>query len=117
MHGPGVTQFAARPTNAGALPDRFPLFLRRESEHNGAISPMINSPEELDRAVADVIAKGVPRDDLLAVEYCDTSDAAGVFRKYSAFRIGDRIIPRHLFFSKKWVVKLADTVADDNVAE
>ena len=117
LHDAGINQFQAHRMNNGALPEQFPLFLRRESEHNGAISSIINSPEELDRAVAVALSTGICRDDLLAVEYCDTSDSAGLFRKYSAFRIGDRIIPRHLLFSKKWVVKLADSVSDENVAE
>src|SRR5256885_1550580 len=117
LHEAGINSFQAHRMNNGALPQRYPLFLRRESEHNGAISPMLNSREDLDRAVAAAVAKGVSRDDLLAVEYCDPSDAAGLFRKYSAFRIADRIIPRHLLRGRKWVVKLADSVDDGDVAE
>jgi hypothetical protein len=108
LHADGTNRFRAHRLNNGSMPTKFPLFLRRESEHDGAISALLNSAEELDRAVAEATSKGVRRDDLLAVEYCDTSDAAGVFRKYSAFRVGGRMIARHALFSRKWVVKLAD---------
>jgi hypothetical protein len=46
--------------------------------------------------------------DLLLVEFCDTADAQGVYRKYAAFRVGDAIIARHLFFSHHWHVKSAE---------
>ena len=108
LHADGTNHFQAYRLNNGTMPDQFPLFLRRESEHDGAISAVIRSADELKRAVDETLAKGVRREDLLAVEYCDTADATGLFRKYSAFRVADRIIPRHLFFSRKWVVKIAD---------
>ena len=61
LHEAGINSFQAHRMNNGALPQRYPLFLRRESEHNGAISPMLNSPEELDRAVAAAVAQGILR--------------------------------------------------------
>ncbi len=49
------------------------------------------------------------------VEFCDISDAKGVYRKYSACRVGDKIIPRSIFFDTKWMQKLSgDTFADEN---
>ena len=71
----------------------------------------------MDRAVDELTSKGVPRGDLLAVEYCETADAEGVYRKYSAFRVGDRLLARHALFSRKWVVKLADETHDQWVEE
>jgi hypothetical protein len=117
MHANGTNTFQAYRLNNGRLPEKFPLFLRRESEHDGAISPLLHSREEMDRAVADLTSKGVPRGDLLAVEYCDTADSTGLYRKYSAFRVGDRLLARHALFSRKWVVKLADETHDQWVEE
>jgi hypothetical protein len=108
LHANGINGFQAYRLDNGRVPENFPLFLRRESEHDGAISPLLHSRAELDRAVEESLAKGVRRDDLLAVEFCDTADADGVYRKYSAFRVGEKIIARHALFSRKWVVKLAD---------
>ena len=48
---------------------------------------------------------GPPQDELLLTEFCDTTDAAGVYRKFSTFIVGGRILPRHLFFSRQWMVK------------
>ena len=50
-------------------------------------------------------ARGWRLDELLAVEFCDTSDAYGVYRKYSAFAVGDRIVPCHVLASHQWAVK------------
>ena len=41
----------------------------------------------------------------MVVEYCETKDSAGYYRKYSAFRIDDQIIPGHLIFNDEWLVK------------
>jgi hypothetical protein len=108
LHADGINNFQAHRLTSGTMPETFPLFLRRESEHDGAISEVIRSPDELKRAVDDALAKGVRREDLLAVEYCNTADETGLFRKYAAFRVGERMIPRHVLFSRNWVVKLAD---------
>src|SRR5262249_32517054 len=57
------------------------------------------------------------RDRVIAVEYCHTADASGVFRKYSALKIGPRMLPRHLLFSRDWVDKTPDLVTEAFVAE
>jgi hypothetical protein len=44
-------------------------------------------------------------DDYMIVEFCDASGPDGLFRKYAAFKVGDRIIPCHLFTSSAWCVK------------
>jgi hypothetical protein len=51
--------------------------------------------------------------DLIVVEFCDTADSAGVFNKYSAFVIGDRIVPAHIDSSCEWVVKDTDLISPD----
>ena len=117
LHAAGINRFAAHRMNNGSLPKRFPVFLRRASEHDGALSALIHSPQELDRAAADLVARGAPAGDLLAVEYCETADDAGIYRKYSAFRVGEHVMARHLFHSRKWVLKKADLVDPGFVEE
>jgi hypothetical protein len=114
LRAAGVNRFRA--CRVKELPNdlRFPVFIRRASEHDGAISPLLQSRDRLDRALADAKSQ---RDDLLVVEHCDTADAAGIYRKYSAFRVGERIIARHLFHSRKWMLKKADLVDDAFVEE
>jgi hypothetical protein len=50
----------------------------------------------------------LPAEDLLVVEFCDTSGPDGIYRKYSAFRVGSVILPRHLMFSRHWKIKKPD---------
>jgi hypothetical protein len=42
---------------------------------------------------------------LIQVEFCETRQADGYYRKYSAFRIGEHIIPAHMVFDTKWIAK------------
>jgi hypothetical protein len=116
LHAAGINRFTAHALSEGNAV-RYPAFVRRASDHDGALSPIVNSRAELDAAVADLVAGGAPREDLIVTEYCDTRDAAGVFRKYSAFRAGDRIIARHLFHSDKWMLKKADLLGPERVDE
>jgi hypothetical protein len=93
LHDAGVNAFNAyRP---GDTPVRSPVFLRPESGFL-KIAPRLH----------DTLPR-VP-DGQMAVEFCDTGDGAGIYRKYGAYVVGERIVPRHVFFSKDWLVKGAD---------
>jgi len=80
---------------------KFPVFLRQEDDHNGNMTPLIHNQSNLNIAL-----KKFP--DSLIVEYIDTSDTDGVFRKYSVYRLGDDFLPRHILFSKNWMLKEVD---------
>jgi hypothetical protein len=54
---------------------------------------------------------------LLVVEYCDTADESGVFRKYSSFMVGGTVVPCHIDCSKGWIVKDTDIVNDAVMAQ
>jgi hypothetical protein len=101
----GVNTFDVYRLAEGESPKRFPVFLRTANDHKGSISPLLGSAEELDAATVALRARGERLDDKLVVEFCNTADADGLYRKYGAFIVGDRILPRHLFFSRHWVVK------------
>jgi hypothetical protein len=49
------------------------------------------------------------------VEYLNAANAEGIHHKYAAFRVGDRIVPRHLLFSRKWVLKYPDLHDGDKI--
>lgn len=87
---------------------RYPVFVREEYEHNGGLTPLIHTPRDLVRSLRLLRLKGYRFRDLLVVEFCDTSDRVGIFRKYSAFRVGREILPRHLLFSRQWSLKKPD---------
>ncbi|MGD8853551.1 MAG: hypothetical protein PVI28_14275 [Gammaproteobacteria bacterium] len=84
------------------------------------------APRRLGRAVKKLFRPGISvrdelkkaqhragRQGLLMTEFRDTSDKDGIYRKYSAFIVGDRILPQHIFFSSDWMVKRAPSKLPD----
>ncbi|MCE9592120.1 MAG: hypothetical protein K8S99_16560 [Planctomycetes bacterium] len=111
LHGRGLNPFRCYRHTDPIDDCRFPVFVRHEHNHNGSLTDLIHTRGELDeklRTLPRTLSRRRRRD-LLIVEFCDTSDG-GLFRKYSAMRIGDRLIPRHVFFSRNWVNKEPDLV-------
>ena len=96
---------------------RFPVFLRPEREHTGSLTGLIATPRQLQRELLAASVRGYRLRDLLVVEYCDTADSAGIFRKYSAYIVGDRVIPRSINQSRHWVTKDHDRIIDDHTAQ
>jgi hypothetical protein len=94
---------------------RYPVFLRNAKDHNGSVTPLLEDAGALERAVTDLRKAGRMPADPLIVEYCHASDADGVFVKYGAFVVGDTIIPRHVFFSRHWMVKEWDMLEPRHV--
>lgn len=89
---------------------RFPVFLKEENEHKGSATGLLYSKHEL----ADALLR---HPGYLILEYLDTSDELGIFRKYSSFYIDGLVIPRHILFSKNWEVKNPDIINPETVAE
>ena len=56
---------------------RYPVFLRNERSHDGAVSPLLTSAREVDEAIGRALVSGRRLRDLLVVEFCDTADARG----------------------------------------
>ncbi len=79
---------------------RYPVFLRYENQHK-QLTDLLQTPAQLETAL-------IRTGPCLICEYIDTADDRGVYHKYSSFLIGDKIIPRHLLFSKFWMVKMPD---------
>jgi len=106
----GKNNFKAIRANESLQLLNYPVFVREENEHTGSLTPLLHSPRELVSELRSLRLQGYPRRDLLVVEFCDTSDSDGVFRKYSAFIVGGEILPRHVIFSRHWNVKNPDLV-------
>ena len=117
-HGAGLNDFRVWPASqvsfaptagragvVNAADIRFPAFVRYANRHIGNLTPLVQSPRDLEKAVATLMGNGARRADLLIVEFCDTRDHEGIFRKYSAYLIGDRVVPRYLECSRDWMVK------------
>jgi hypothetical protein len=97
---------------------KFPVFLRSEVDHRGAITDWLHSREDVERALSGLSLRNLfRRKHLVAIEYCDSSDGQGIFRKYSAMNVNGTLIPRHVLFSRNWVTKHPDMVNDATVEE
>jgi hypothetical protein len=101
----GINDFRVFQASTCGNPYRFPVFLRRANDHRGPLTPLLKNREELDNALQELQGKGVPAERLMAVEFCNTRGGDGLYRKFSAFCIGETVIPWHIIFSKDWVTK------------
>jgi len=122
----GINRFRAWPAtgvrlattgraSAGDVPAaalRYPVFVRFANRHVGSLTPLLESPRALGEALASLVAGQRRLDELLVVEFCDTKDAHGIYRKYSAFNVGGRILPRYMECSREWMVKWHHRIFD-----
>jgi len=107
MHLRGANRFNVYRLTELRPPERFPVYLRGENDHHGNRSPLLQNVEEWAAACDQVDLAGRSRENTLITEYLDVSDPDGVFHKCSAFCVAGTIIPRHLCFERKWMVKQA----------
>lgn len=117
LHAMGRNTFGVAHATDRNAALRYPVFVRSEFEHSGSLSDLVSSRKELDRTIAGAVVRGHRLQDLLVVEYCDSAGDDGLFRKYSAFTIGGRIVPGHMDCSRQWVVKDTDLVTPPVLAE
>jgi hypothetical protein len=102
----GLNYYRTHPCGTwGGASMRFPVFIRRIHDHNGPLTRLIHDPLELRNRIHTLTMAGEQPHRLMIIEYLDTRGADGLFRKYSAFRIGNQIIPGHIIFSHHWVAK------------
>jgi hypothetical protein len=101
----GLNSFRGYPAQEADRVTRFPVFLRGAHNHDGSLTGLLGSREEVRRALLTLRLHGYRRADLLIVEFCDTSDSHGIFRKYSAYRVGQAVIPAHLLAGRQWMMK------------
>jgi len=116
LHEQGINRFNVYRPHEGARPRRYPVFLRPESGHELQKSALLRDEAEYRAALDELARQGAAADDILAVEFCDTS-SDGVYRKYGAFVVGERVVPRHIFFSREWIVKMPDLAEPSMIDE
>lgn len=118
LYAAGENVFNAYRATEASEVARFPVFVRDEHLHNGSLTPLVHTVEELQAALRALMLRGRRLSDLLIVEFCDTADERGLFRKYAAFKVGDTIIPRYLQVSPYWMIKEGTRISDrDALAE
>jgi len=101
LYESNINSFNIYRLNETRTPEKFPVYIRWEHEHD-AISSLLKDQEELDATIRKFNGD---LDGKVMVEICDTSDATGMFRKYASYIVGNRIIPIHIMYSNHWYVK------------
>ncbi|MGE5927464.1 MAG: hypothetical protein ACM357_08925, partial [Gemmatimonadota bacterium] len=84
---------------------RYPVFVRAERNHGGNISPLLRDPKEVRAWLGRAVVQGYDFADLLVAEFHDTASPEGDYRKYAAFIVGERILPRSLACGRSWMLK------------
>jgi hypothetical protein len=101
----GLNDFRVFPASTREMSWRYPVFLRERDRHNGPLTGLLESAAAVQHALRALRLRGNRLADLLIVEYLDTADPTGHFRKYSAYRVGAAIVRTHLMTGGEWSVK------------
>ena len=117
MHDEGKNSFRAFRATEIDRGLRYPVFVREEAEHTGNLSSLVRDEADLRRVLLVLRMEGFDPANLLVVEFCETADESGLYRKYASFRVGDRIFHRHILFSKSWVQKDLDLLEPSHIVE
>ena len=81
-----------------------PLILRESGRQTGRATELCESAEDL----SDALARAAPDRDHYVVEYLDTRDGEGRFRKMRAFAIDGRVYPVSCLTSDHWQIHSRD---------
>jgi hypothetical protein len=105
LHGAGINVHNVYRGDENRGPIRYPVFVRRESAHDGTLTSLLHDEAALRREIDRLTVLGFLPQDLLIVELCDTREPDGVYRKYTAFVVGDAVFQRYAFYGDDWHVK------------
>lgn len=105
LRAAGLNDFNAYRVDEIDVIERFPVFVRKIHGHREPLSELLQTREDLRKAIESAIAGGTPRENLLVVEFAAEPLRPGLFRKMSAFRIGDAIVPHISVHDTTWLVK------------
>ena len=105
LYGVGINPFRAASLSSLPLALKPPVFIREIREHTGTLTALIHGELEYWARIFEQAWYHKSFRNLMAVEFLDTSDEFGVYRKYSVFRFGDQLLPAHMVFSNDWCAK------------
>lgn len=117
LYEQGINPFNVYKLTEVRMPERYPVFIRFENDHKGSRSPLLKNKDELLTAISDLEARDMNRESMIIVEYVDSADEQGIYRKYSHFYVNGEVIPRHLFQGENWMLKVPGKLDDTALAE
>ena len=89
----------------------FPLLVRSPGFHTGEHFTLVARPDDLPGALAEL-----PGEELYVLQFVDTRDRDGIFRKYRAMFVDGRLYPLHLALARQWKVHYYSAEMADNAA-
>lgn len=105
LHRAGFNRFNVWSVEAEEWPERYPVFVRTQSAHRGALTDLLPDRPSLEREIEAALAKGRPRRELMIVEYCAEPVREGLFRKLAMFRVGPAMIAHLCVHQSTWIAK------------
>ena len=109
LHQVGANEFNVHRVLGLPRDVRLPAFVRYENLHRGNLTALLDTRSQLDDAIARLLAKGERAEDLIVTEFLDYKDDDGVYRKYGAHIVGERLVPKHLMAGRHWMLKMKTT--------
>lgn len=104
----GMNDFGVWRVDAAPPSEAFPVFLRTESAHRGVLTDLLHDRVALERAVTDALNTGIPRRELMVVQYCAEPLDEGLFRKLALYRVGERTVPALSVHQSTWEAKFGE---------
>src|SRR5947209_9665143 len=100
-------------------PRRFPVFIKAESNHEPAVTDLLQDQPSLDAALDALERIGRPLDELLVVEFAGEPVAPGVWARYTAFGVQGDVLPDLPVTEGNWMVKSGELglVGDETYRE
>lgn len=105
LHEAGMNDSNVWRLDEERMPSGYPVFIRREQDALGPETPLLHNESEYRAAIAQLRDRGRPLLGRIAVQFCDSADGTGTFRKYGALYFRGDVVPQHLFLSREWMVK------------
>ena len=117
LHERGINAFNAYRTDGPLQGLRYPCFIRHERASHYDEPALARDPQQYGALLNGIVWMRGTRSGLITVEYCDVASSDGLYRKYGAFIVGDRIVPRHVLVSRSWFQRYTDLSEPQHLAE
>jgi hypothetical protein len=105
LHEAGINSYNVWRLDEERMPTSYPVFIRREQDALGPETPLLHDESEYRAAVAQLRERRRALIGRIAVQFCQSADEAGMYRKYGALYFRGDVVPQHLFLSRDWMVK------------
>lgn len=97
---------------------RYPVFIRVGDDHYGPRTRLIHNQAQLQHAKTQLTTvKQFPGQSLMITEWVDYRNDEGLYKVFSAYRVGREILPCHIFTGHDWKLKQTALKSEQTVIE